>query len=249
MDQPGDADVFRVQGRAGERLVAEVCARRLDSPLDAVLKLTDASGRQLAFNDDSEDKASGLNTHHADSYLAVTLPADGTYFIHLSDTQRQGGVDFGYRLRLSPPRPDFELRVVPASLSARPGSPTTVTVYALRKDGFTNDISVILRDAPDGFRLSNGQISGTNEQVKVTLTAPFASQREPVAVTLAGRAIIDGDAVMHSAVPATDMMQAFFYRHLVPAQSLEVAVLRPGRFAGPFGGRGQKAGQPKKKKQ
>ena len=77
IDQPGDWDVFRFEGRAGEQIVAEVYARRLDSPLDSVLRLTDAAGRQLAFNDDHEDKASGLNTHHADSYLIATLPADG----------------------------------------------------------------------------------------------------------------------------------------------------------------------------
>ena len=56
IDQPGDWDVFRFDGRAGDQIVAEVYARRLDSPLDSVLKLTDAAGRQLAFNDDHEDK-------------------------------------------------------------------------------------------------------------------------------------------------------------------------------------------------
>jgi hypothetical protein len=249
IDPPGDTDVFRIEGRAGDRLVAEVCARRLDSPLDSVLKLTDARGQQLGFNDDCEDKASGLNTHHADSYLITTLPADGTYYLQLSDAQHQGGAEFGYRLRLSPPRPDFELRVVPPSLAVRPAVGGTLTVYALRKDGFTNDITVFLRDAPEGFKLSSGRISGTNDQVKVTLTVPFDAQPDPVNITLAGRAIIDGDAVVHQAVPASDMMQAFFYRHLVPAQSLEVAVLRPGRFAGQLGGFNQKAGQPKKKKQ
>jgi len=30
IDQPGDWDVFRFQGRAGEAIVAEVYARRLD---------------------------------------------------------------------------------------------------------------------------------------------------------------------------------------------------------------------------
>ena len=39
--------------------MAEVYARRLDSPLDSVLKLTDAAGKQLAFNDDHEDKGAG----------------------------------------------------------------------------------------------------------------------------------------------------------------------------------------------
>jgi hypothetical protein len=234
MGQPGDADVFRFEGRAGDRIVAEVYARRLDSPMDSALKLTDAKGQQLAFNDDYEDKASGLNTHHADSYITATLPANGSYYVHLSDVQRQGGAAYGYRLRISAPRPDFELRVVPSSLSARPGSTATLTVYGLRKDGFTNDIIIFLSNAPDGFKLSTGKISGTNDQVRLTLTVPFMPQKEPVSLGLAGRAIIEGDAVIRAAVPAEDMMQAFAYRHLVPSESLEVAVVGRARFGGPF---------------
>ncbi len=234
MDHPGDADVFRFEGRAGDQIIAEVYARRLDSPMDSALKLTDAKGKQLAFNDDHEDKASGLNTHHADSYLTATLPADGTYFVHLNDVQRQGGAAYGYRLRLSTPRPDFELRIVPSSLSARPGSTATITAFALRKDGFTNDIIIFLSDAPNGFKLGNGRISGTNEQGRLSLTVPFMPQPEPVSIGLAGRAIIAGEAVIRPVVPAEDMMQAFAYRHLVPSESLQVAVLGRGKPAGPF---------------
>ena len=35
IDRPGDWDVFRFEGRAGEQIVAEVLARRLESPLDS----------------------------------------------------------------------------------------------------------------------------------------------------------------------------------------------------------------------
>ncbi|HWH68053.1 MAG TPA: hypothetical protein VNT26_01600, partial [Candidatus Sulfotelmatobacter sp.] len=52
IEKPGDRDVFRFEGRAGSELVAEVFARRLNSPLDSVLRLTDAAGHQLAYNDD-----------------------------------------------------------------------------------------------------------------------------------------------------------------------------------------------------
>ena len=99
MISPGDWDVFRFEGHAGDAIVAEVYARRLDSPLDSVLKLTDADGKQLAFNDDHEDKGAGLDTHYADSYLTATLPADGAYYIHLGDAQHQGGPE--YRLPLA----------------------------------------------------------------------------------------------------------------------------------------------------
>jgi len=79
IDPADQWDVFSFEGHAGEQIVAEVFARRLDSPLDSLLKLTDAAGRPLAINDDYEDKGSGLETHHADSYLRATLPAQGTY--------------------------------------------------------------------------------------------------------------------------------------------------------------------------
>ncbi len=91
IQEPGDVDFFSFQGKAGQPVVAEVHARRLGSPLDSSLELIGPTGARIAFNDDFEDKASGLLTHHADSYLAATLPSDGTYLLRLTDVQRQGG--------------------------------------------------------------------------------------------------------------------------------------------------------------
>ncbi|NQU09433.1 pre-peptidase C-terminal domain-containing protein, partial [bacterium] len=223
-NQPGDADVFAFEGRAGNQVVAEVRARRLDSPLDSVLKLTAADGTQLAFNDDHDDKGSGLTTHHADSYLTATLPADGTYHLHLWDAQRQGGWAHAYRLRISPPRPDFELRVVPSSLNARPGASVPVTVYALRHDGFAGEIALALRDPPVDIKLNGPLLPAGQDQVKLTITAPSAAPATPVNLHLEGCATIDGREVRRAAVPADDLMQAFIYRHLVPAQELKLAV-------------------------
>jgi hypothetical protein len=219
-----DCDVFCFDGRAGQEIVAEVVARRLNSPLDSILKLTDAAGRQLALNDDYEDKGAGLTTHHADSWLRATLPADGTYYVHVSDMQHQGGKEYAYRLRLGPPRPDFALRVVPSNISARAGTAVPLTVYALRSDGFAGEIDLALRDAPPGFRLSGGQVPAKEDQVRVTLTVPPTAPQEPFPLNLEGRAAIEGREVSHQVVPAEDMMQAFAYRHLVPARELKVAV-------------------------
>lgn len=225
---PGDTDVFQIEARAGDVIVAEVTARRLNSPLDSVLKICDATGAQLALNDDCEDRACGLNTHHADSQLLVRLPHDGKYFIHLADTQRHGGPEYGYRLRLSAPQPDFELRAVPASLSVRPGERTSVRIVALRKDGFTNDITIALKNAPAGFKPSGGLIvAGTNETT-LMLTAPLTRERAVFPVILEGRAQSDAGEIVRPVVPAEDLMQAFFYRHLVPAQELQVAIIGRG---------------------
>jgi hypothetical protein len=156
--------------------------------------------------------------------LTATLPADGTYFIHLTDTQDQGGPEFAYRLRLSEPQPDFALRVVPSSLNLRAGMSAPLTVYALRRDGFTNAITLDLKNAPPGFSLSGARIADGQDKAQFTVKAPLQPLDEPVALALAGHAVIAGKMVTHDATPADDLMQAFFYRHLVPAQELAVAV-------------------------
>lgn len=230
--RPGQRDVFRFEGRNGQEIVAETYARRLGSTLDSVLELTDAAGHRLAFNDDCEDKACGLETHHADSYLHATLPADGTYCVHLTDVQGQSGPSYGYRLRLGAPRPDFELRLVPSSITARAGATVPITVYALRKDGFAGAIVIQLKHAPAEFALSGARVPENTDQVRLTLTVPGDAPSEPLDLLLEGTAVINGQEVSRPVIPADDLMQAFAYHHLVPAQELKIVVLQTARFGG-----------------
>ncbi|HWI56028.1 MAG TPA: PPC domain-containing protein, partial [Bacillota bacterium] len=202
MDRPGDWDIFRFSGKSNDTVVAEVSARRLDSPLDSLLKLTDASGKLLALNDDREDPVAGVNTHHADSYLMARLPADGTYYVHLGDTARNAGAEYGYRLRLSAPRPDFELRVVPSSVSLRGKSSATVNVQVIRKDGFAGAIKVSLKDPPAGFSASPVSLVGTQAVARLTLKTTLAATPEPVNLSVIGTAKIQDRDVTHTAVPA-----------------------------------------------
>ena len=225
IDKPGDCDVFGFKGNAGDKVVAEVYARRLNSPLDSVLKLTNANGQKLMFNDDHEDKGAGLTTHHADSLLSTTLPTDGFYYIHIGDAQTKGGDAYGYRLRISPPRPDFDLRLVPSSINVRAGATVPITVYALRKDGFAGDITVTLKDAPKGFTLRGNRVPADKDQVNLALSVPAGPIKEALSLSLEGRAEIQGQEVVRPAVPADDMEQAFIYHHLVPAKELRVAVI------------------------
>jgi hypothetical protein len=228
--QPGKWDVFLFNGRAGDDFVAEVIARRLESPLDSVIRLTDAAGQQLAFNDDFEDKGAGLQTQYADSWLRCTLPYTDDYYLWLGDAQHQGGPEFAYRLRLGPPRPDFALRVAPSSVEARGGLSVPLTVYALRRDGFSNAITLTLKDAPAGFTLGGGVVPANQDQLRLTLCPPPLATNGPFRLSIEGRALINGQEVVHPAVPADDRMQAFAYRHLVPTKDLEVSLASRGQF-------------------
>ncbi len=229
--ESGDIDMFRFEGRAGDKIVAEVYGRRLNSPLDSLLRLTDSSGKVLEWNDDHVLKdshlhkdAMGLITHHADSYLLAELPKDGNYYIQLSDTQHHGGGAYGYRLRIAPAQGDFALRVTPSSIGLRAGGTVPIRVHALRKDGFDGEIDVLLKDAPAGFELCGGRIPAGRDRVRVTLTVPAKAPAKPVALQLEGRARIGGQTIRRPAVAADDVMQAFLYRHLVPAQEFLVFI-------------------------
>jgi hypothetical protein len=226
--QPGAVAYFRFEGRAGDEIVAEVSARRLGSPLDSVLKLTDAAGKQIAFNDDFEDPGAGLITHQADSLISCQLPAKGSYFLQLTDAQGKGGPDYGYRLRISHPRPDFELRVVPSSLNLRAGATVPITVRAIRRDGFSGEIALNLKDAPGDFALSGAAVPSGQDKVRVTLTAPRTPVGAPLSIHLTGRATIDGHEVTRTAIPAEDMEQAFAYHHLVAEDAWMVRVIGEG---------------------
>jgi hypothetical protein len=227
IDRPGDWDVFQIQGHAGEILVAEVHARGLDSPLDSMLQIFDDSGTLLALNDDHTDPASGLNTHHADSYLMIELPSDGAYYVRLGDTAGDGGPEFGYRLRIGPPRPDFELRVVPSGGGLRSKSTVSPTVYIIRKDGFDGDVELDLKQPTEGFEARPVKLPAGNESVRFSLRTTLKRTETPVNLIIEGRALIGGEEVVHEAVPAEDRMQAFLWRHLVPSQQSMVAVVDP----------------------
>lgn len=223
IDRPGDWDVFRFQGRAGSAVVAEVLARRLTSPLDSVLRITDAAGRQIAFNDDAEDRGFGLLTHHADARVSLMLPADGTYFVHLGDMQGQGGPEYAYRLRIGEPRPDFELRVVPSSVNMR-GPTAPLTVYALRKDGFAGEIALSLKEPARGFELNGARIPAGQDRIPITVSVTPGTPAGATSLEIEGRATVAGQQVVRRAVPAEDMMQAFAYHHLVPVNEMVLAM-------------------------
>ena len=95
-----------------------------------------------------------------------------------------------------------------------------MTLYALRKDGFKEDIDVVL-DRPEGFRLQGGRIPGEVESVRATLSLPpVLPTGAPVKLGLEGRSTVGGKPLVQPAVPAEDMLQAFIYRQLVPAEDL-----------------------------
>jgi len=224
IDKPDDRDVFKFDGYG--TIVAEVYARRAGSPVDSALSLTDATGKEIGFNDDFWDKAQPLITHHADSRLPVVLSGESPFLLQLSDAQRMGGEDFIYRLYIRPPVPDFVLRVVPSCIIARPGSTVPITAHALRRD-YDGDIELSLVDPPPGFRISGGVVPRGVEKMPLTLTVPPTTSEEPILLEMDGNSVRSRRSrvkIVRPVEPSEDMMQAFLWRQIVPAEQWAIVL-------------------------
>lgn len=108
-------DYFTFHADAKQRISVEVVARRLSSPLDAVIRLLDSAGRELAYSDD--DEAIG-----ADPRFTHTFAKAGDYVIELRDIRYQGNTNSAYRLRIG----DFPLLTAPYPAGVAQGSEGTI---------------------------------------------------------------------------------------------------------------------------
>jgi hypothetical protein len=121
-----DLDWFVFTAQKGQRVLIECWAWRIDSRLDGSLFLYDAAGKQLAVSQDDNSR-----DEKNDPLLDVDIPADGEYFLRLSDFLYGGGQTYGYRLRFGmAPLIDFALPT-----GARPGETTPITLYGRNLPG------------------------------------------------------------------------------------------------------------------
>ncbi len=240
IDHPGDIDVYQLEG-AG-RLVAEIEARSLGSPLDSMLHLIDKSGATIAKNDDHEDLTQSLLTHHSDSRISAVASSHSTLYLIVSDAQNRGGQDHGYRLQIRQPKSDFDLRVTPSNIVSGPGRTVPITVHVMRQDGFDDEIEVNLIDPPEGFRLSGNRIPAGTNSLKMTLTLPrrlnpaTSSGRDNLyRLRMQGQAWGRGSPkLIREVIPAEDMMQAFIWHHLLPVEHWSVMISQRAASTVPF---------------
>ncbi len=230
--RPGDTDYYRFQALPGMELIAQIEGRCFKSPIDSLIRVLDPNDKVVAWNDDFMHKSGhmhtgpGLITHHADSYLRTTLKRGGDYTIMVQDTQRQGGADHRYRLRLSEPMPGFEVRATPSFVNLDAAC-VPLRVYAARKDGFEGPIKVRIAEPQEGFILKGSTIPAGKESVLMTLQKTDSKQRGIFTLKLEAAAVVDGKTVAREVIPADDTMQAFLWRHLVPAT--EMLAIETGR--------------------
>ena len=81
---PLDADLYRVQLEAGDGIYLNLDAKNIGSDLDSLLRIFDATGNELTFDDD--DDANFTGDFSSDSAIAFAPNAAGEYYIGISDS-------------------------------------------------------------------------------------------------------------------------------------------------------------------
>ena len=102
------SDFYRFHASANQRVAFEVQAQRIGSAMDTVVRLLDASGKQLLLVDDEEG--------YPDSRFAFEFKQEGDYFVEVFDSRFAAGGR--YRLRVG----DFPIVSAPMPMAAQLGS-------------------------------------------------------------------------------------------------------------------------------
>jgi len=116
-----ERDIFRVYGKAGERRVFEVEARRCGSAVDPVLRILDGAGKQLARSDDGA--GTGL-----DARLDFTFPTEGNYYVEVTDARFSNQAQNFYRLKMG----TYQYAEGIFPLGGRRGEKVPVTFFGAR---------------------------------------------------------------------------------------------------------------------
>jgi hypothetical protein len=126
VEKQEDVDWYVFAGKKGQRLIAEIRAWRIDSRLDAVMFLYDSEGKQLFMSQDED-----LRDEKRDPLIDFDVPADGDYYLKVTDFTYNGSSDYFYRLSIgTTPYVDF---ITPTTVA--PGTTAKITYYGRNLPG------------------------------------------------------------------------------------------------------------------
>ena len=226
IDQPGKHEIWPLEARKGETLVASVIAHQVHSRLDSLLVLMDADHNVLAENDDR----SGTDP---DSFLSFSIPKDGIYHLKVQDRfASRGGRDYGYLLATQRRSADFQIDASPLPLNLARPSPSdleldppppapSLAVTLQRFGGFEGPIQLEVSGLPDGVAVDGLRIeakkTGTSLKFLTQPDTPFGTSELFItakAIPPQGEAITRsiGHPIRISVVPKTPFKHVGYYR-------------------------------------
>ncbi len=163
-----------------------------------------------------------------DSRIFFDPPADGEYRVRVSDARGEGGINFGYRLTVRPPRPSFNVRFNPTSPVVGKEGAVPITIAVDRLDGYDGPIALRFDNVPPGFSIPNTEMQAGETTTAVALYADATAQTpaKPMPLKLVAEALIDGQKQVKEAVGETP--KATDVGAIVTFTDESAVTLRPG---------------------
>ena len=222
--KPGEVDSWQFSAKKGKRLNFDLMAARLGSPLDSVLTVFDAKGKQIAAADD-------LGSGQTDSRLQLTIPADGTYTIRVAERlETRGGQEYSYRLRITDlERPSFLVKLPTDALTVDREKTGKMKINVARDGGFKDEIILKVDGLPEGVSVTGLKIGKGKNNTQLTFKTTASAKIGTIRLRVTGTAKIDGQAVTRAAVrefrPDDPLQSELFFC---------VAMPTPFKFSGEF---------------
>lgn len=173
IETEADIDFYSFEAKKGETFAVEVLARRLQSTMDSLVRITNEKSVTHAENDDA--KVGRLTI--SDSWIETwTAPADGKFYIEIRDLHLRGGPEYVYFLKVTRTQPTFELTLDSDKTILTPGTNGTIFTRVERKHGFTGEVQLSIEGLPPGVTATCGRILATgNDGCIVLQAAPNAT--------------------------------------------------------------------------
>ncbi len=165
---PGAVNEWKLALKKGAAYTFDLQAKRHESPLCAVVRVTDAGGKDVAKAEASET---------ADpAPLSFTAPADGVYTVAVSEKfRRPVGPNCVYRLRVldgaEKAEPGVRLTVLTDAYTVARGGNFKVKVTAERLGGFKGPVILCAENLPKGVTAVPVAIAANQNSADLTLVA------------------------------------------------------------------------------
>jgi hypothetical protein len=167
ISQKGAVERWSFTAEAGQDVTIRAAARSLGSPLDVVIKVTDAAGSVLTEVDDQERLGWDIE-------FPFKVPAVGTFGLTVSDRFGTGSEWHRYAVQIEPTRPDVVVTTSAEQLTINPGEPGKWPVAVERRSGFAEPLRIEAVGLPEGVTAEavvSAADGATSKAVELVITS------------------------------------------------------------------------------
>lgn len=163
--KPGETDQLTFAAKKGQPLDIRVASRHFGFPLDPVLAVRNAEGKELKRVDDGNVKTD------RDAQLVWSAPEDGNYTLAISDLFRKGGPQWFYLLTVDEATPSFTATVEKSAYKVEAGKTLDVKIKINRLNGHKTPLTIEPRNLPTGISIEPPKIPEKTADITVKIKA------------------------------------------------------------------------------